>query len=127
MSGNVHCHYEGRQYNSFKLIFVQPPYIICTKCFHYFKNFINDFNEIFFDKIDPVPIRDCTTDSDCLDTPYTSCAIDSSDRKRRCLCADGKQPQNGECLKKPRGMRSMVVLMYFPWRFVQQSHKTVGY
>ncbi|XP_050544368.1 uncharacterized protein LOC126907269 isoform X2 [Daktulosphaira vitifoliae] len=54
----------------------------------------------------PVSIRDCTTDSDCLDTPYTSCAVDFSDRKRRCLCADGKQPQNGECLKKPRALRA---------------------
>ncbi|XP_050420743.1 uncharacterized protein LOC126833443 isoform X2 [Adelges cooleyi] len=54
----------------------------------------------------PAAIRECSTDSDCLDTHYTSCAVDSTDRKRRCLCADGKQPSNGECLKKPRALRS---------------------
>ncbi|KAL5240382.1 hypothetical protein ACI65C_007792 [Semiaphis heraclei] len=48
-------------------------------------------------------VQDCTTDSDCLDTPFTSCAIDPSDKKRKCLCADGKLPLNGDCLKKPRG------------------------
>jgi len=49
-------------------------------------------------------VQDCTTDSDCLDTPFTSCALDPSDKKRKCLCADGKLPSNGDCLKKPRGI-----------------------
>lgn len=49
-------------------------------------------------------VRECSTDSNCLDTPYTSCAVDPTDRKRRCLCADGKQPLNGDCLRKPRGI-----------------------
>ncbi|XP_026806339.1 uncharacterized protein LOC113549304 isoform X1 [Rhopalosiphum maidis] len=48
-------------------------------------------------------VQDCTTDSDCLDTPFTSCALDPSDKKKKCLCADGKLPLNGDCLKKPRG------------------------
>ncbi|XP_025201480.1 uncharacterized protein LOC112599002 isoform X1 [Melanaphis sacchari] len=48
-------------------------------------------------------VQDCTTDSDCLNTPFTSCALDPSDKKRKCLCADGKLPLNGDCLKKPRG------------------------
>ncbi|XP_015364550.1 PREDICTED: uncharacterized protein LOC107162246 isoform X2 [Diuraphis noxia] len=51
-------------------------------------------------------VQDCTTDSDCLDTPFTSCALDPSDKKRKCLCADGKQPLNGDCLKKPRALRT---------------------
>lgn len=49
-------------------------------------------------------VRECNTDSDCLEIPYTSCAVDPNDRKKRCFCADGKQPLNGDCLKKPRGM-----------------------
>ncbi|XP_060870499.1 uncharacterized protein LOC132944945 isoform X2 [Metopolophium dirhodum] len=51
-------------------------------------------------------VQDCTTDSDCLDTPFTSCALDPSDKKRKCLCADGKQPSNGDCLKKPRALKT---------------------
>ncbi|KAL4111868.1 hypothetical protein QTP88_015745 [Uroleucon formosanum] len=48
-------------------------------------------------------VQDCSTDSDCLATKLTSCGVDFIDKKKKCLCADGKLPLNGECLKKPRG------------------------
>ncbi|XP_025422780.1 uncharacterized protein LOC112692350 isoform X2 [Sipha flava] len=51
-------------------------------------------------------IRECNTDSDCLETLFTSCGVDPSDRKKRCFCADGKLPLNGDCLKKPRALRT---------------------
>ncbi|VVC40370.1 Hypothetical protein CINCED_3A023966 [Cinara cedri] len=49
---------------------------------------------------------DCTTDSDCLGTPYTSCDSDPVDKKKKCFCADKKLPVNNECGKKPRALKT---------------------
>lgn len=46
--------------------------------------------------------KDCRGDEDCAALEFTTCKVDT-DQKRRCLCHDYQPPANGECATKKRG------------------------
>lgn len=51
--------------------------------------------------------HECQDDSDCSTYPTTSCDLDKTDKRKKCLCADSSQPTtSGECKKLPKGKNS---------------------